>query len=209
MTTGGPYDHPGAYDPNAGYTGPPVPLPGGYPPPAAPGYPPPGAYPAGYPGYPPPSPYGYPPAFPPPIGTGRPGTVIAAGALAYVNAGLLILAGALLVFGASAMNDFDNEFGSDHSSMTAELVIDGLLNFKAAGLLIAGGVSLAGRKLVGRTLLSVGGGLVIAEALYWLIRAHEGGAVVWAVIYAGLAIIAIAFAWTAAVTNWLRSAVPS
>lgn len=184
--------------------------PAGYPPTGYPGYGyPPGAgygYPAGYGGYPPGAGYGYPAGYPGADPNPRPGTVIAAAVLAYINAGLLILAGSLLLLGASIVADVESATDSS-TTYGAEFALDGILNLVAGGLLIAGGVVLTGRKPAGRILLSAGGLLVVAEAIYWLIRfagLSLGGFIVYAVLFAALAIASAALCWPAAVSAWLR-----
>ncbi len=189
--------HPGdPYDPNAYGTGPP--LPPGPPPPGyypAPGYPPPGyPVPPGYPGYP-----GYGPAR-----AQRPSGVVGAAVLAYVTAGLLIVAGLLLLLGASVVDSLDRLAGN-HTLLTAELAIDGVINLVAGGLLIAGAVGFSGGSSTARVVLSVGSGIVIGESVYWLIRS-DGGSVVWSLIFCALVIIALSLAWPARVTAWLRVA---
>jgi hypothetical protein len=168
-----------------------------------PAYPPPG-YPQGYQPYPQ---QGYGP-YPTPSGSGRPGTVIGAAVLAYIVAGFLIIAGVSLFSGASTINDIGNSVDADTSSATAELVVDGLLNLLAAGLLIAGGVQLTGRKLAGRTMLAVGVGLVVAEGLYWLIRVGDGAGVIvfWVGVFVAPAVVAVCLAGGAQVRRWLTSA---
>lgn len=148
--------------------------------------------------------YGYPPGYP--SGNDRPGTIIAAAVLGYVTAGLLILSGSLLVLGASIVSDVERATGT-FTDYGTELALDGLLNMAAAGLLIAGAVMMTGRKAHGRTLLSVGGAIVLAETLYWLTRFSglpENGFNVYAVLFAALSVIALSLAWTSGGSAWLR-----
>jgi hypothetical protein len=162
---------------------------------------------------PPPQQYGpTPPAYnaygyPPQQGADRPGTVLGASVLSYVLAGLLILAGALLLFGASTVDSFGNEFNSDTSSVTAELALDGFANLIAAGLLIAGGVSLAGRHARGRTMLLVGAAITLIECVYWLVRTSAaGGVFVFVVVFGALAAIPLVLVVSVTVAQWLRDA---
>lgn len=199
--------------PQGGYQGPPAT--GQYPPepryPSGPAAAPGSPYPAANP-YAQVAPYGYgyPPGYAPgyPAGNGRPGTIIAAAVLGYVTAGLLILSGSLLVFGASIVSDVERAAGS-FTDYGTELALDGLLNMVAAGLLIAGAVMMTGRKANGRTLLSVGGAIVLAETLYWLIRfsgLSADGFIFYAVLFAALSVIALSLAWTPGGSAWLRGA---
>lgn len=194
---GEPYDPNPASPPPSGY----VPAPGQYPQPYYGQYPQPQGYP-GYPGYPPPYP-GYPP--PPPYGTPRPGTATAANVLAYVTAGLLIAAGLLLFFGASIVSGLDELDNNSHSIVTAELVLDGMLDLVAAGLLIAGAVSFGARNAGGRIMLSVGSGIVLGEALYWIVRS-SGDATFWALVFAALVIVSLSLAWSSGANAWIRGA---
>lgn len=163
--------------------------------------------PYGY-GYPPGYPPGYPQPYPPgyPAGSARPGTLTAAAVLGYIGAGLLILAGSLLLFGASFVAGVEDYSGSPKNG-SAELAFDGLLNMIAAALLIAGGVMVSGRNATGRTIFSIGGGLVLAESIYWLTRfsgVASSGLVVYTVLFIAITVIALALAWTADVGRWLR-----
>jgi hypothetical protein len=203
-------------DPYGGtpYYGPPPTQPGygqqGYPqqyPPAYPqsGYPPGyghpqqqayGGYPGAYP-YPPYLPYAVP-------GTGRPGTVTASAVLAFVGGGLLIAAALLLFAGASVLSDLSSSMNADTDSTTTEFTLAGVVNLVTAGLLIAGGVTILGRKGTGRTMISVGGAIVIVAAVYWLARYNNFGATaVYALLFSALAIISMALAFTSTARTWL------
>lgn len=177
----------GPVDPNPQYVGPP---------PAA-GYPPP----------PGPAP-GQPAAYPPPWDSGRPGGVFAASVLAYIDAGLLILAGLLLFVGASAVDSWSNAFGSSDNGITAELTVDGFINLIAAGLQITGGVLLAARSERGRTLLTIGGSICVLAGVYWVLRIHNVAAVVWSAVFISMPIIAMSMAWAVQATTWLRGSDP-
>ena len=185
-------------DPNPPAPG--YPAPAGYPPY---GYPPAGYAPYGYPpapGYPP---YGRPPA-PQDI---RPGIATASAVLAFITAGLLILAGLLLFLGGAIANDLEDSFNSS-THIGLELALDGVVNLAAGGLLIAGGVMVVSRKANGRILLSVGGGIILAAAIYWLTRFDDiisGSRTFDASVFVILAGLSVSFAWSTPVTRWLRS----
>lgn len=187
-----PYEPPpddGPIDPNPGYAGPP--LSDEYPPHVAPL-----------------PPQGYPPAYPPPWDSGRPGGLMASSVLGYIDAGLLVLAGLLLLIGASAVDTWNDAFGNSDQGFTAELATDGLINLLSAGLQIAGGVMMSSRNLRGRTLFSVGAGLCVLAGLYWLVRVHNVNVAIWTAVFVGLPIIALAMAWTPPATVWLRGGDP-
>jgi hypothetical protein len=182
------------------------PQPGGQPSPAYPiaGYPGQPYAPAGYAGYPPAYPaypgYAWPPAEP------QPGTILGASILAYINSGLLILSGSLLLFGAAVIHDIDKATRS-HTGYGTELAFDGVLNLIAGGLLIAGGVALSNRRTSGRVMLTVGTAVVLAECVYWLTRFSDtdfSGRIVYVLLFGALAIISVALSWTPAVTAWLQ-----
>ena len=200
-------------DPYAGqpYYGPPQQPYGPYPPQqyGPPGY---GQYPPpqqAYPGYPQYAPYQHQPypyvyARPP----GRPGTVTASAVLAFVTAGLLIVAALFLFAGASLISDFGDAVDRSTGSTTSELTLDGMINMIASVLLIAGGVMLTGRKPLGRTLLTVGSGIVVACSIYWLVRfdTFGGGIVFYALLFGALVVIAVCMAYTATSRAWLAAA---
>lgn len=180
--------------------------------PGQPGYPPPPGYQqqgysgyAQYQGYPPQQPYGgYPPYGP--SGQRRPGSATASAVLAFVAAGLLIVAAIILFSGASATSDFGDSFNTSTGSATAELSFDGLVNLVAAALLIVGGVMLSGRKSKGRTLVAVSTAIVIASGIYWMARANSyGGTVFFALAFAALVVIAASLAFTSTTRDWLQT----
>ena len=187
-----PYEPPpddGPIDPNPGYTGPP--SSGQYPSQSAPL-----------------PPQGYPLAYPPPWDSGRPGGLMAASVLAYIDAGLLILAGLLLLIGASAIDSFNNAFGSSDQGASAELAMDGLINLVSAGLQIAGGVMMSARSVRGRVLFTFGGAVCLAAGVYWLLRVHTAGVAIWTAVFIALPIIGLGMSWTAPATVWLRGGDP-
>lgn len=198
------------YDPNGSYQPAPYPYPAQQQPQQPPypqfQYPQYAQYPQygpGYAGYPPPYP-GYPP---PPYGSTRPGTATAANVLGYITAGLLIAAGLLLFFGASIVNGLDQLDNNSHSIVTAELVLDGVLDLVAGGLLIAGAVSFSGRNPSGRIMLSVGSGIVLGEAVYWIARSG-GDATFWALVFAALVIVSLSLAWSSSSNRWINGSTP-
>lgn len=211
------WEHGGGSAP--GYHGPPAPeqYPGGQEPQYPSGQYPGGQHPPGQSQYPPgqyPQPYGYPQpyAYPMPYtgapsGPQRPGLVVAAAVLGYVNAGLLILAGALLLFGASIANDIQRASGTGTDYGT-EFALDGFANLVAAGLLIGGAVMFVGRKSTGRILFTVGNAIVVAAAIYWVVRFHgdhvdRAGYIIYALLFGALAVLPLAFSFAGGVNGWL------
>jgi hypothetical protein len=157
----------------------------------------------------PPYGYGYPPGYGPQPGDGRPGTTIAAAVLGYVGGGLLILAGVLLFFGASFVTSIDNASGNDHGGFAGQLSLLGVVNLVAAGLLIAGSVSLTGRSARGRSMYSIGAAIVVVLSVIWTAWWADrsgGGVVVYALLFAAIVIVGLCLAWTRAVTAWLGGA---
>lgn len=159
----------------------------------------------------------YPPAYyPPTYGPGyaprphpddaRRGLAMASAVLAFIDAGLLILAGALLLFGASVAASIAHSLDSSASSYTAEFAFDGVLDIVAGGLLIAGGVNLLGGRPIGRTMQSVGGVIVLVEGIYWPARFSASSVpsiIVWDVLFSTLAVLLLVFTWVPTVTRWL------
>lgn len=186
------------------------PYPGGSPYPGSPPYPAGPPFPGGYPHpapypypYPPPGSYGWPPAAP-----RRPGTLTAAAVLGYVDGGLIILAAVLLFAAAASGGDLDYSITNGHS-LTAELTVDGLLNLIAGGLLIGGAVAMTAGRPLGRLLYSTGAGVVLAESVYWMTRwssqfAHIAGLLVYALLFAAVAIVGLSLAWVREGSEWLR-----
>ncbi|WP_375492199.1 hypothetical protein [uncultured Jatrophihabitans sp.] len=167
------------------------PSPYGY---GAPGY--------GYPGAP-----GYPPIDP---ADRRPGTLLTAAILGYVTAGFLIIASFYCFIGASALESFNDDFGDNGHGYTAQLVLAGVVNLVAAGLLIAGSVTMSARKPTGRVMFAVGCALVIVACIYWIAvwatKDGLGGISVFAVLFGGLVIVGAALAYTGADNRWLAGA---
>jgi hypothetical protein len=176
------YQQPGY--PTAGYQQPGYPQPGyqqpGY---QQPGYPPPG-----YPGYP-----GYPGV---PTGPTRPGAVTAAAVLAFVQGGIVIISGIVLL---SVVNEFSRRVDG-FAGNKAEAWAVTIAVLVAGALLIAGGVQL----IKGPTGAAViGSALSLLISVYFLIRSEFNSGVVWlALSYAVLPIIILAFALGAGARSW-------
>jgi len=196
----GPYGNPGYANPgyaNPGYANP------GY---AAQGYAGPGYPGAGHPGYGPPSYSIYPD---PARRFGRPGQVIGTAVLSYVQAGLLTLAGVILLSGSWAASDFSNGDGSQ-SDWGAQFALAGFGDLAAAGLLIAGGVLFAGGRRLGRTLVTIALGLCLVEAVFWLAKLGDGDGVIvpWVIFFIVLPIIGSSLSFAAPVRDWLDRTSP-
>ena len=172
----------------------------------APGYGPAGYGPAGYgpgyglAGY---APYGYPPAyagFPP--RDSRPGLVAASGVLAFVEAGLLVASGLLLLLGASFVDAMSTDLTSEDHSTVVWLALGGVLNLVVATSAVVGGILLT-RRLIGRWWLSAAAAVDLVCALVWLVD-HPGSFILAALLTAPM-ILAAAFAWPQRVTRWLSA----
>ena len=179
-----------AQDPNESYSGPP---------PTGASRPYPFEQPPTYPGesFPPPSEARN------PVWVSRPTSVLWASTVCYVMAGMLIVAGFVLFVGASIVRSIDNLTGSDNIGTTIVLIIDALVNFGAAGLLIAGAVMFAGGRTRGRQLLTIGAAICLAESVYWIFLARAN-TIIWTVLFVILSIVALALAWTKQTSEWLR-----
>ena len=160
-------------------------------------------------------PYGYPPpGYPGYAATApsqrRPGTLTASAVLGYILGGLLIFAGILLFFGANAVSSFANSFGSSAGGYAVELVVAGVADVVAAGLLIAGGVSMTGRNPSGRRLYTAGAVVVLLATVYWIMRwatrYNASPVVVYALLFAALAVVGLALAYAGEGSRWLGRA---
>ncbi len=139
-------------------------------------------------------------------GDARPGLAVASAVLAFIDAGLLLLSGALLLFGASLAASIADSFGGSASAYTAEFAFDGVLDLVAGGLLISGGVNLLGGRVIGRTLLTVGAVLVLVEGIYWPSRfslSTVPSTILWDVVFSTLAVLLLVFTWVPTVSQWL------
>jgi uncharacterized membrane protein YcjF (UPF0283 family) len=124
--------------------------------------------------------------------------------LAFVNGGLLIAAALLLFAGASVISDLGSAAQTDTTFTTTEFRLDALINLLAAGLLIAGGVALAGRKSTGRTMIAAGSVIVTAAAIYWMARFDAFATTVfYGLLFAALSVLSIAMAFTGSTKAWL------
>lgn len=133
----------------------------------------------------------------------RPGSVLWAGTVCYVMAGMLIVAGFVLFVGASIVRSIDNLTGSDNIGTTIVLIINAIVNFGAAGLLIAGAVMFTGGRSRGRQLLTIGAAICLAECVYWIF-VGRANTIIWTVLLVILSIVALALAWTKQTSEWLR-----
>lgn len=184
--------------------------------PQAPGYPqsPAQGFPqAGYPqapGYPQQGYGGMPPAPPEHTPPSRPGTIMAAAVLGYVQAGITLIPTILLIAGLGAASDVGD---------TGEVVLGWLVMLaQLAGvvLLILGGVKLAGGTT--RNIYVAGAALELVICVYYLIRivaADDAGlefaedmkaaATIFPLFFAIMPVIGLAMALGGAGAQWLAS----
>ncbi|GGS37975.1 hypothetical protein [Actinokineospora fastidiosa] len=169
--------------------------------PQAPGYPttPPGGVP----------PYGSMPAAPPEHAPPtRPGTIMTAAVLGYVQAGITLITSIILIAGLGAASD------ADGGVVLGVLVV--LAQLAGCVLLILGGVKLAGG--VTRTPYLIGAGLELAICLYYLISilaVDDGGfefvedmkalATIFPLFFAIMPAIGLAMALGGSGAQWLAS----
>ncbi|MEO6886177.1 MAG: hypothetical protein ABI232_07830 [Jatrophihabitantaceae bacterium] len=121
-----------------------------------------------------PGPYAYPAQYLPLRASDRPAPILGAAVLGYVLAGLLLLAGSMLVLGAMVNLSFSS-IVPNTGRLSAELAVDGVLNVIAAALLIAGGVTFSSARSYGRWILAAGLVITLMCSTYWAVR--WGGAV--------------------------------
>ncbi len=209
MTTGSPWADPATEAEQVTYAGPPAT--------AAPGYPPPGYAPPGYGWAPPPAPYWASYGPPAPARPRRPGQLVAAAVLAFVQAGLVALSSAYLVLLAVAAGALAPEYGTsaDDDALVTEAVVLTVVQLLSAIGLVVGGILVLNRRGRGSWLtLVVACGLQLALALYWAVRlstldgftgelAGPGAALVAGVLfYAAAPAVALGLLLTGAVRRW-------
>jgi hypothetical protein len=161
------------------------------------GYPPAGP-PPGYPPYGAPMGYQLVPMYP--ARPAKPGAAVAASVLGYVQGGLAIFGGIILL---SATSTADN-FGFN-SRLSSELTVVGILILVTGGLLIAGATTMLNRRT---GLLAVGCALSIAISVYFVIKLADfvGGGSIWVpIVYAILPIISAALSMGSEVRAWSRT----
>jgi hypothetical protein len=149
----------------------PQPPPYGYPGYGHPGHP---AY-AGYPGYPP---YAYPPPWPPPAPAGprRPGQVIAAAVLAFVQAAMVMVSSIYVVLFSSLIDiaaDADPASAppAEVAQLATEGTVVGIVQVASAVLLVVGGVlALNSRRRRSLVVLVVGFAVQVLLCVYWAVR---------------------------------------
>jgi hypothetical protein len=190
----------GPYDSDPAYSPPPPTRPPSGPAAYGPTYPPPPGYPAGflptYRAYVAPSPY-----------AARPGAALGAAVVAYVLAGLLVVASFVLFTGAALVDDADRL--DSNVPATSELVFDGIVDLVAAGLLITGGVLLTLRRAHGRTVLLVACALTLIDSVYWFVNADWiRGSVGWTLGFTALAVAIVVLVASPTVGRWLRLTPP-
>src|SRR4051794_3783853 len=156
---------------SAAYPGPPAMNP---PSPAPPPYGYPGP-PYGYPGYPPP--YGYPPPWPPvPTGPRRPGTVIAAAVLAFVQAAFVLVSSIYVVLFSSLIDiaadaDPSSAPPAEVADLATEGTVVGIVQVVSAVLLIVAGVlALNSRRRRSLVVLVAGFAVQVLLCVYWAVR---------------------------------------
>ena len=165
------------------------------------GYPQPGYPPAGYPqqpGYPP---AGYPGAYPP-AKPARPGAITASAVLAFVQAGAVIIAGIVVLAGATSVLDINDDRAA---GVGTEFTLVAIVTLICGALLVIGGAQSFQRKL---TILVVGSAVSLLLSVYWLIRtmglgADFGVAIIWPLIFAVLPIIIISLSLGSTGKAWV------
>jgi hypothetical protein len=186
-------------------------YPGGYP--GQPGYP------AVYPGYVQPG-YGVVPMYGVPMipqGPTRPGAATASAVLQFIQSAFVLIGGIYTIIAASlvqAISDaarasdyyYSDYTGLDRvlSSYKTSIIVVAVATIVAGGLLIAGGVTLLGRKA---TITWIGCILSLGISVYWVVIITQIGSVansfLWLpIIYAILPIIALALALAGGTRSW-------
>jgi hypothetical protein len=126
--------------------------------------------------------------------------VTAAAVLAFVQGGVLVVAGIITLNGATALSDLDLGISRGYNGVLTAM---GILTLISAGLLIAGGVSAFGKK---PWLLVAGCGLSLLLSAWWLIQFDFFGVIItWSLLLTVLPIIAISLILGSTAKAWMRS----
>jgi hypothetical protein len=145
---------------------------------------------AGYPGY-----QSY------PANEARPGAVVAASVLALVCSGFLIVAGLLLLLGASLTTMFDN---ADSNRDAFWLGLACIANLVSAALAILGAVMLLTRRAAGRAPFTAAAAIDTCAAIGWLTQG--AGTLFFVAMCTGPLIVAVPLVWQRSVSGWLGAA---
>jgi hypothetical protein len=137
------------------------------------------------------------------LSASRPGQVLAAAVLGFVAAGLILIAALVLIVGASSSDPF-TFFRSDTPLPHGELGFGAFLDLIMAGLLIAGGVVACGGRNRGRLLYTLGGGLAVADAVYWLVRGG-GTSIGLVILLVAPVVVGLSLIWVRGCTQWLAA----
>ena len=216
MSGGSPWADPATETEQVAYAGPPAT--------AAPGYPPAGYAPPGYGWAPPPAPYWAAYGPPVPARPRRPGQLVAAAVLSFVQAALVALSSAYLVLLAVAAGALATEYGTsteDDALVTEAVVLTVVQLLSAIGLVI-GGILVLNRRSRGTWLtLVVTCAVQLALALYWAVRLTTldgftdeldgpGAALVAGVLfYAAAPAVALGLLLVPAVRRWATGDAPA
>ena len=118
-----------------------------------------------------------------------PRAIIAGSIVGYLLALFMFVSGlGLVFFGSLTAGSFD-EIDSTLGDGGTSLVVAGLGNWIAVGLLITGGVMASVRRATGLYVVLAGAGLVVVLAVYWVVLYPEAGIVFWAFLHAVLALV--------------------
>ncbi|AZI57277.1 hypothetical protein EH165_02980 [Nakamurella antarctica] len=133
----------------------------------------------------------------------KPGVVNGAAVLAFVQAGIIIVAGIVAVSGGSALSNLDYR---TRNWQDTQLLIMGVLTLVAGGLLIAGGVAAYNKKFA---LLLGGAGLSLALSVWWAILVSKmpfaSTWLVWVLLLAVMPIISTALVLGTTAQRWSKT----
>lgn len=120
---------------------------------------------------------------------GVPGALIAGSVLGYLLAVFLFFTGLLLIFFGSLIAGSFDAIDSTLGDGGTSLIVAGIGNWIAAGLLIAGWVMATARRPAGLLVSLAGSGLVAALSVYWIVLYPVSGIVAWAIVHAVFAAV--------------------
>lgn len=161
------------------------------------------SYPQGYPqqGYPQPGQWGGPAA------PGRPGSVTASAVLAFVQGGMAVIGGIIMLAGGSIIADVESRTSSSSGGQSGWLITLAIAALAAAAVLIAGGVKVFSGNL---SLATIAAAVSLAVSVLYVIWSSSvvgvnfGTAIIWPLIYSVLPIIILALTMSGTAQSWAR-----
>jgi branched-chain amino acid transport system permease protein len=132
----------------------------------------------------------------------RPGAILVAAVLAAVLAVLLVAAAVGLAFDLGPASEFHDAAKARSLGGSGNVIAGVLLDLIAAAALAFAGVLAAQSRVRSRRWLLGGAALTVGISVVWLLMQQKSSTVVWACIFAALALAMLTFALLPASTTW-------